>query len=80
MDTQEIITHIDAEIARLHQVKGILSGTTTTKSKLGRPKTGHKVVAPIAAKRPMSPEGRARIAAAQKKRWAKAKKAAKKAA
>jgi hypothetical protein len=73
MDIQEILAQIDAEIARLQQVKSILSGSTTT-AKLGRPKARHNVGSPVAAKRTMSPEGRARIAAAQKARWAKQKK------
>jgi hypothetical protein len=85
MDTNEILAQIDTEISRLQQAKSLLSGTTTTKQnpqkKLGRPAAATlNIAAPIAAKRTMSPEGRARIAAAQKKRWAKAKKAAKKAA
>jgi hypothetical protein len=69
MDTNEIIAQIDAEIARLQQVKSILSGTTAT-----RQKPGPQIHMPVIIKRTMSPEGRARIAAAQKKRWAKAKK------
>jgi len=77
MGTKEIIAQIDTEIARLQRVKSILSGTSTTKLKRGRPKASHKVAAPLAAKLTMSPEGRARIAAAQKARWAKAKKPAK---
>jgi hypothetical protein len=74
MDTKEIIAQLDTEIARLQEVKGILSGTTTTKAKRGRPKV---VARPIAAKRILSPEARAKIAAAQKARWAKVKKAKK---
>ena len=78
MDTKEIIVQIDTEIARLQQVRGILSGTTTTKAKLGRPKKASlALAAPIAAKRILSPEARAKIAAAQKARWAKARKAKK---
>ena len=78
MDTKEIIAQLDTEIARLQEVKSILSGTTTTKVKRGRPnKVTVTVVAPIAAKRILSPEARARIAAAQKARWAKVKKAKK---
>ena len=78
MDTKEIIAQLDTEIARLQEVKSILSGTTTTKVKRGRPnKVSVAVVAPIAAKRILSPEARARIAAAQKARWAKVKKAKK---
>lgn len=63
MHTTEIIAEIDAEIARLLQAKVLLSGTTTKRSQPG------------VVKRQLSPESRARIAAAQKARWAKAKKA-----
>jgi len=79
MDTTEIIAQIDSEIARLEQVKRLLSGTTATttiKAKRGpKPKTAP---APITSKkRILSPEARGRIAAAQKARWAKVRKAAK---
>jgi hypothetical protein len=75
MNTFEILTHIDAEIARLQQVKALLSGEQT-KRKSGRPssKLGNKTI--TGNKRIMSAEGRARIAAAQKARWAKLRKAA----
>ena len=77
MDTKEIIAQIDAEIVRLQEVKSILSGTTTTITKAKRgPNKIAEAAAPVAKKRKMSP-GRARIAAAQKARWAKSKKAAK---
>jgi hypothetical protein len=78
MDTKEIITQIDSEIARLEQVKSILSGTTavTTKAKRG-PKPKNAPTPITAKKRFLSPEARARIAAAQKTRWAKVRKAAK---
>jgi len=78
MDTTEIIAQIDSEIARLQQVKAILSGTTaiTTKAKRG-PKQRVIPASVAAKKRILSPEARARIAAAQKARWAKVRKAAK---
>jgi hypothetical protein len=69
METKGILAEIDAEIRRLEQVREILTG------KDGRP--GTKAVAPTRKKRRLSPEARARIAAAQKARWAKAKKAGK---
>jgi hypothetical protein len=79
MDTTEIIARIDSEIARLEQVKGILSGTTATttiKAKRGpKPKSAPTPI--TAKKRVLSPEARGRIAAAQKARWAKVRKAAK---
>jgi hypothetical protein len=80
MDTKEILAHIDTEIARLQQVKGILSGSTTTRKKRGPNKAKVTSTPVLVKKRTMSAEGRAKIAAAQKARWAKAKKATKKAA
>ncbi len=76
MDTKEIIAQIDTEIARLQQVKGILSGTTT-KAERGRPKKASAATPVVAKKRTLSAEARAKIAAAQKARWAKVKKAKK---
>jgi hypothetical protein len=72
METKAILAQIDAEIARMEQVKSILLN--------GAPKPGRKFAtakAPTAKKRVLSPEARARIAAAQKARWAKAKQSAK---
>ena len=66
-----MLAQIDAEITRLQQVRSMLAGT----GKDGRKSI--KSVKSAAKKRQLSPEARARIAAAQKARWAKAKKAAK---
>ena len=67
MNTSEIITAIDAEIAKLKQARAILATmpASDTKRGPGRPKgtTPPKT-------RKMSAEGSARIAEAQKKRWA----------
>jgi hypothetical protein len=60
MDLAAIVQEIDAEISRLEKARALL--------------TDH--IAPVPLKRvrrAMSAEGRAAIAAAQKKRWAKAK-------
>ena len=97
MNTNEILTAIDAEITKLQQARALLSGysepaaikqgpgrrkkiavplkSVAPKRGPGRPK---KVAIPAKAvvKRTMSAEGKARIAAAQKKRWAAAKKSA----
>jgi hypothetical protein len=73
MDKTEIIRNIDAEITRLEKVRALLNGATTSAVKRGKtliPKSAS--TAP--KRRKMSAEGRARIAAAQKARWAKAKK------
>ncbi|SEB50598.1 hypothetical protein [Terriglobus roseus] len=90
MNTNEILSAIDAEISKLQQARSILSGYSVPMALRrgpGRPKK--TATAPQKAatapqvkvvKRGMSAEGKARIAAAQKKRWAAAKKLAKTAA
>jgi hypothetical protein len=60
MNTDEIMQTIDAEISRLEKVRALLAGHTAP-LKRGKRST-------------MSAEGRARIAAAQRKRWAAKKK------
>ena len=84
MNTEAIIEQIDAEISKLQQAKILLAGVATTPGTRtsGRPRTAKSAVKSIAAiltKRVMSAEGKAKIAAAQKARWAKSKRAAKKA-
>jgi hypothetical protein len=71
MNTSELLTAIDSEISRLQQVRSLLTG-----GKNGHTRPGKKP----AKKRILSAEARERIAAAQRKRWAAQKKAAKKAA
>lgn len=70
----DILKAIDEEIASLQRARAIIAGTTIaipTKRGPGRPKgTGRK-------KHKISPEGRARLVAAVKARWARQKKAAK---
>jgi len=66
MNTEEILSSIDAEIAALKRVRAILTGTEAADGR--SPKAGRK---PRKRKRKkMSAEARAKIAAAQKKRWA----------
>jgi hypothetical protein len=69
MDTTQILAEIDAEIESLKQAKAILTGTTLKRGP-GRPKG---TPTPVKQKRKMSPEGRARLVAALKARWAKSK-------
>jgi hypothetical protein len=64
MNVTELLSQIQAEIFLLKQARAILVGTGPVRS------SGKK-------KRVMSAEARAKIAAAQRKRWAKQKKAAK---
>jgi hypothetical protein len=82
MALTDILSFIDAEIARLTQARALLAaGSADTKApaKVGRPP---KVAAsppkasPRKKKRVLSPESRARIVEAAKRRWAAQKKAA----
>jgi len=75
MNTAEIISQIDAEIARLQGAKALLAETPLKRGP-GRPKANEQPVAPAPKKRGLSAKGRAAISAAMKARWAKRKKAA----
>jgi low affinity Fe/Cu permease len=68
MDTSALLSQIDAEISRLQEARNLLAG---------RDSPTHQTVRGIRKKRFMSAEAREKIAAAQRKRWAKQKKAAK---
>ena len=70
MAIDSILSQIDAEIARLTQVRKLLAGsgasaitTTTRKAKSAPAKSSRKA-------RVLSPEARKRIADAQRRRWA----------
>ena len=84
MDVSAILSSIDAELARLQQARNLLAGPAATVKRRGRPKNSEIVLAAtkaaknVSKKRTMSPEGRARVAAAQKARWAAAKNGGKK--
>ena len=84
-----IIEAIDRELSHLNEIRALLIQTRSPKlsnalatlplgKRGGRPAGSKKAPKQPAApvERTLSPEGRARIAAAQKKRWATAKKAA----
>jgi hypothetical protein len=73
MDSQSIISAIDAEIAKLEQVRELLAQDAGLDG-LTRGRRFKKAAAKKAVKRTMSPEARKRIADAQRKRWAAAKK------
>jgi hypothetical protein len=76
MTINTIVTEINAEIARLEQVKELLSDQPIRR-KAGRPP---KNVASAPIRRVLSHEAKAKIAAAQRKRWAKSRRTAKKTA
>ena len=80
---KDILSAIDAEIARFEQAKALLSasGVVVAKREPGRPAKVAAVVTPKVQKtrkrRKMSAEGRERIRQAQIKRWATLKGASK---
>ena len=80
MTISDILLEIDAEIAKLQQVKAILSGAKAER-KQGRPVAGSTQSATTSfnpeefagtqtRRRTMSPETRKKMADAQKRRWA----------
>lgn len=78
MDVSSIVKAIDDRIATLQQAKDLLSATAVPATEK-RAQAAVAALKPAGAKtasasktgrKPMSEEGRARIAAAQKKRWA----------
>ncbi len=74
MDTRLLVAAIDAEISRLQQVKSLLSGNAHSQS-LKLP-AAVKFSKPT-KRRKLSAAARAKIAAAQRERWAKFRKTAK---
>ena len=74
MTIDSILSQIDAEIARLTQVRALLSGSGTSATKTAN-KTAQRKAASAPKKvgrkkRVLSAEARKRIAEAQRKRWA----------
>lgn len=80
-NTQEILSAIDGELARLRQVRDLLAGQAGSNQLRSPVRPKGSVNKPKAdtpkRKGGMSPEGRQRVAAAQRARWAAAKKAGK---
>jgi hypothetical protein len=66
MNTSELVAGLDQEIARLQKVRALLSEASAIKPPKNPRTAGKKK-----RKGGMSAEGRARIAAVQKARWAK---------
>jgi hypothetical protein len=72
VNTQEILTALDAEIARLQHARSLIAASGKPKQR-GRPPESAPSAISAPKKRKLSPEARKKIAAAQKKRWAKQK-------
>jgi len=75
MGIENVLQEIDSEISRLQEARRLLVGGGSSVGN-GAPKP--KVGRPRKKKRNLSPEGRARIAAAVKARWAREKSTKKK--
>lgn len=80
MNMQSIIAELDAVIERLQQARLLLGDYATPQKRgSGRPRK-NEIAMPtpaVSKRRKLSKQARARIAAAQKARWAKTKKASK---
>lgn len=72
MGSSAIIVAIDKELARLHDVRAKI--IQKEKASNAGKKHGRSGAAPAKAKRQLSPAARARIAEAQRKRWAAVRK------
>jgi hypothetical protein len=84
VNIEEIISQIDEEISKLQQAKAVLDNVAMVdsgrKNKVGRPKKSSiaaRILSVQPAKRTLSDEAKERIAAAQRKRWAKSRRVAK---
>ena len=69
MTVDSILAEIDAEIARLTQVRSLLANSGKVSAKVTERKT-KTVAIKTRKKRVLSPDARKRIADAQRKRWA----------
>ena len=76
MGIADILGSIDLEIATLQRARALLAGGSVGSKKRGRPAKNSTVALGMAnkpakkgKKRKLSPEGRKRIAEAQKRRW-----------
>ena len=77
MALKDIIAQLDAEIGRLQEAKSLLAGNDSSlvvaAARRGRPKKNAEAPTSLSQakkKRNLSPQGRARIAEAVKRRWA----------
>jgi hypothetical protein len=72
MAIDSLIAQIDAEIARLHEVRSLLAGAgkISVPAHDGRARKSSAKTGATRRKRVLSPEARKRIADAQRKRWA----------
>jgi hypothetical protein len=73
LNTKEILEHINDEISRLQQVKALLQGSSNGHGKVS---SNGSAAPKVKGKRVLSVEARKKIAAAQRRRWAKARKSA----
>lgn len=76
LNSQEILEQIEEEISRLQQVKALLQGSNGHRHTTAPRVSESASAAPkVKGKRVLSDEARKKIAAAQRRRWANARKA-----
>jgi hypothetical protein len=73
MDIQTVVAELRAEVSRIEQAIAALVGLGQTARRRGRPPKASQAVQPSGRKRRMSAAAHAKIAAAQRARWAKQK-------
>jgi hypothetical protein len=78
MQIESILSQIDAEIARLTQVRKLLAGGGASSISVPQRKTKAAPAKKLKKSRVLSPEARKRIADAQRRRWAAQKSKSKK--
>lgn len=78
MAIDSILAQIDAEIARLKEVRSLLVGSGKTATTAKTQRRNQSATAKGTRARVLSPEARKRIADAQRKRWAAQKSKSKK--
>jgi hypothetical protein len=73
MKSNDLLSLIDAEMAHLHRARAILAPLAKPARSAGSSEAPSKTIPAVKPRkrRKMSPEARARIADAQKRRWAK---------
>ena len=75
---ENVLSQIDDQIAKLQQARALLTGSTATPARRGRPAGSKNTTAAPKKRRKMSAAGRKAIAEAQRKRWAALKASKKK--
>lgn len=75
MALNDLVTQVDREMEKLRQIRALLTDDASPKARAVRARTRTSEVVVARPRRILSAEARKKIAAAQRARWAKLKKA-----